>query len=87
LLGYTSYVCVRMQRNGIVKDLSGVAGNFGDLNKMAGLYFSGWVNSDTLENQLGALGAGTEVANSSFRKKKRWLMMSRRLFKFLESNI
>lgn len=60
LLGYTSYVCVRMQRNGIVKDLSGVAGNFTDLNKMAGLYFSGWTNSDMLENQMNA-GNGVEV--------------------------
>lgn len=55
-MGYTSYVCVRMQRNGIVKDLSGVAGNFTDLNKMAGLYFSGWVNSDMLENQMNTGG-------------------------------
>lgn len=40
-LAYSSYTCVKMHRQGIVKDLAGVNGQFLDINKMMGLYFSG----------------------------------------------
>jgi hypothetical protein len=42
MLGYTSYNCVRLQRMGMVKDITGIGGlndKFFDLNKMASLYF------------------------------------------------
>lgn len=43
-LCYNSFQCVSMQRQGIVKDLAGVRGNFTDINKMAGLYFRNFSN-------------------------------------------
>ena len=36
---HTSFKCVKLQRANLVKDLSGINAEFGNINKKAALYF------------------------------------------------
>lgn len=67
LLVYTSFKCVKLQRANIVRDVSGINAEFGNINKKAGLYFKeGDMNdpSKELENKLKNENGGENNGNS-----------------------
>ena len=76
-LGYTSYNCVKIQRMGVVKDLTGISGlndKFFDLNKMASLYFQNFKDFTGLdggeEKQADDenMQEGSEAAKKAFNR-------------------
>lgn len=76
-LGYTSYNCVKIQRMGVVKDLTGISGlndKFFDLNKMASLYFQNFKDFTGLDGGEEKQGEdenmqeGSEAAKKAFNR-------------------
>lgn len=69
-MGYTSYDCVKLQRLGVVKDLSGVHGNFTDINRMAGLYFGDFEDPNAAMLLGGMPSVEDELVNMILKQKQ-----------------